>query len=47
MIIQITAEQIEMLHDISLENHCGGLPRVKEPGQLSLIAEKPFMVTFG
>lgn len=47
MIVEINDEQIVLLHDISLEYHGGGLPGVKEPGRLSLIAEKPFMVSFG
>ncbi|WP_088834392.1 type II toxin-antitoxin system death-on-curing family toxin [Paenibacillus tyrfis] len=46
MYIKLTAQQIKEIHDQELKES-GGLPGIKEPGYLELLADKPFSDYFG
>ncbi|WP_336775111.1 type II toxin-antitoxin system death-on-curing family toxin [Paenibacillus sp. MMO-58] len=47
MLIRLTAEQIQEIHDNELEISGIGIPGTKDPGYLDLLAYKPFTELFG
>lgn len=46
MYIGLTSNQIIKIHDLQIKEH-GGLPGIKEPGYLELLADKPFTDYYG